>query len=127
MGAAWAVGLGAARWCDRSRTEVNRVSKSSAEAPSLARTEEMSCSLVQSSPFSLARAESCVDTVSSWLVIATTPETVAHRMDRVDPSPAEMVWRACGVRFGTSAGSSWRLSLVSEKTSARKARGGGSL
>ena len=58
---------------------------------------------------------------------ATIPETVAYRMDRVDPSPAEMVWRACGVRLGTRVGSSWRLSLVSEKNSARKARGGGTL
>ena len=77
--------------------------------------------------FSLERAESWVDTVSSWLVIATIPETLAHRIDRVEPSPAEMVWRAWGVRLGTRAGSRWRLSLVSVKTSARKARGGGSL
>ena len=31
------------------------------------------------------------------------------------------------MRLGTLVGSSWRLSLVSEKTSARKVRGGGSL
>ena len=85
----------------------------------------MSWSLVRSSPFSLERAESWLDTVSSWLVIANMPETVAHRMDRVEPSPAEMVWRAWGVRLGTRAGSRWRLSLVSVKTSARTARGGG--
>ena len=90
-GVAWAIGLGAdTRW-ERSRTEVDSASRSSAEATSSAWTEEMSCSFVRSSPFSLARAESCVDTVSSWLVMATIPETVAHRMDRVDPSPAEMV------------------------------------
>ena len=59
--------------------------------------------------------------------MATIPETVAHRMDRVDPSPAEMEWRACGVRLGTRVGWSRRLSLVSEKISARKARGGRSL
>ena len=100
------VGLGAETRWERSRTEVESASRSSAEATSLARTEEMSCSLVRSSPFSLARAESCVDTVSSWLVMATIPETVAHRMDRVDPSPAKMVWRACGVRLGTRVGSS---------------------
>ena len=99
-------GLGAETRWERSRTEVESVSRSSAEATSLARTEEMSCSLVRSSPFSLVRAASCVDTVSSWLVMATIPETVAHRMDRVDPSPAEMVWRACGVRLGTRVGSS---------------------
>ena len=87
----------------------------------------MSSSFVQSSTFSLARAQSCLDMVSSWLVMATISQTVAHRMERVDPSPSDMVWSACGVRLGTTAGSSWRLSLVSEKTSARKARGGGSL
>ena len=123
----WILSLGADRWCDRSRTEVDRASSSSAEATSLARTEEISCSLVRSSPFSSARAASWVDTVLSWLVIAMMPETVAQRMDRVDPSPAEMVLRACGVKLGTSAGSSWRLSLVSEKTSARIERGVGSL
>ena len=78
-------------------------------------------------PFSLARVASWVDTVSSWLLMATIPETVAHRMDRVDLSPAVMVWWACGVRLGTRVGSSWRLSLTSEKVSAKKARGGGSL
>ena len=94
VGAVWVVGLGAdTRW-ERSRTDVDSASRSSAEAISLARTEEMSCSLVRSSLFSLARVASCVDTVSSWLVMATMPETVAHRMDRVDPSLAEMVWRA---------------------------------
>ena len=105
-GAEWVVGLGAEKWCDRSRTEVERASRSCAEATSLARTEEMSCKLVRSSPFSLVSAASCVDTVSSWLVIATMPETVAHRMDRIDPFPAEMVWRACGMRLGTRVGSS---------------------
>ena len=105
-GAALVVGLGAETLWERSRTEVDSASRSSAEATSLARTEQMLCSLVRSSPFSLARAESCVDTVSSWLVMATIPETVAHRMDRVDPSPADMVWRACCVRLGTRVVSS---------------------
>ena len=68
-----------------------------------------------------------MDRVSSWLVIVTILEKVSYRMDRVDPSPAEMVWRACGVRLRTRVGSKWRLCLVSEKTSARKVRGGGSL
>ena len=103
------------------------MSRSSAEATSLARSDEMSWSLVRSSLFSLERAESWLDTVSSWLVIATMPETVAHRMDRVEPSPAEMVWKAWGFRLGTRAGLRWRLSLVSVKTSTRKAKGGGSL
>ena len=101
-----------------------RKSKSSADTTSLARTDEMSWSLEGSSPFSFERADSWVDTVSSWLVIATMPETVAHKMDRVEPSPAKIVWRACRVRLGTSAGSRWRLSLVLLKTSARKATGG---
>ena len=56
------------------------------------------------SAFSLERSESWVDTVSSWLVIATIPETVAHRMVRVEPTPAEMVWRACGLRLGLGWG-----------------------
>ena len=36
-------GCEAVTQCDRSRTEVDKVSRSSAEATSLARTEEMSC------------------------------------------------------------------------------------
>ena len=106
---------------------MERDSRSSAEATSLARAEGMSWSLVWSTPFSLERAEGWVDTMSSWLVIATIPETVAHRIDRVDLSPAEMVWRACGVRLGTRVGSRYRLSLLTAKTSTRNASGGGSL
>jgi len=32
--------------------------------------------------------------VSSWVVMATMPETVAQRKERMDPSPAVMVWSA---------------------------------
>jgi len=35
-----------------------------------------------------------VFTVSSWVVMATMPETVAQMIDRIDPSPAVMVWSA---------------------------------
>ena len=97
-------GLGTGRQCDRSRTEVDKVSRSSAEATSLASTKEISWSLVRSSPFSLERAETWLNTVSSWLVMATIPETVVYRMDRVEPSPTKMVWRACGVRLGVGWG-----------------------
>ena len=84
------VGLGADRRWDRSCIEEDTVSTSPAEATSLARTEEMWCSFVWSPPFSLARAESYVEMVSSWLVIAMIPETVANKMDSVDPSLAKM-------------------------------------
>ena len=33
-------------------------------------------------------------TVSNGVVMATMPETVALRMDRMEPSPAVMDWRA---------------------------------
>ena len=33
-------------------------------------------------------------TVSSWVVMATMPETVTQRMERMDSSPAVMVWSA---------------------------------
>jgi len=39
-------------------------------------------------------SESWVLTVSSWEVMATMPETVAQRTERMDPSPAVMVWSA---------------------------------
>jgi len=56
--------------------------------------------------------------------MATLPETVVPRIDRVDPSPAVMDWREHGERFWTKSGFSWRLSLVLARISARKARGG---
>jgi len=56
--------------------------------------------------------------------MATMPETVAQRMERMDPSPAVMDWSERGERSWTKSGFSWRLSLVSAKISARKARGG---
>ena len=104
VGAVLTEGLDANRRWDRSRIEVEKVSRSSADATALAMTKEMSWRLMPSSLFSLERGASWVDTVSSGLVIATMPETVAHRMDRVDPSWAEMVWRACWVRLGTRLG-----------------------
>ena len=57
-------------------------------------------------------------------VMATMPETVAQRIERIEPSPAVIVWRAWGERSWTRSGFSWRLFLVWEKISARKARGG---
>jgi len=52
------------------------------------------------------------------------PETVAQRIERMDPSNAALVWSASGERSWTRSGFSWRLSLVSEKISVRKVRGG---
>ena len=52
------------------------------------------------------------------------PETVAQRMERMDPSPAVMDWSERGERSWTKSRFSWRLSLVSAKISPRKARGG---
>jgi len=47
--------------------------------------------------------------------MATMPETVAQRMERMDPSPAVMDWSARGERSWTNSGFSWRLFLVSVK------------
>jgi len=56
--------------------------------------------------------------------MGTMTETVAHRMQRVEPLPAVMVWRAWDERSWTMSGLSCRLFLVSETISARNARGG---
>jgi len=56
--------------------------------------------------------------------MATMPETVAESIEGMEPSPAVMVWRAWCERSWTRSGLSWTLFLVSEKISARKARGG---
>ena len=55
--------------------------------------------------------------------MVTMPETAAHSIDRMDPSPAEMVLRAWGERFWASCGGRRRLSLVSVKRSERNSRG----
>ena len=58
------------------------------------------------------------------MLIVTMPETAAHSIARMDPSPAEMVLRAWGERFWTSCrGRQW-LSVVSEKRSERNCRWG---
>lgn len=56
--------------------------------------------------------------------MATPPETVGHRMERVKPSPAVIVWRACGEGSWKRSGLSCRLFMVSEEISAINARGG---
>ena len=61
---------------------------------SLATMEEKSWTFVRSYRFSLRISEICVLTVSSWVVMATMPQTLAQRIDRIDPSPAVMVWSA---------------------------------
>ena len=57
--------------------------------------------------------------MSSCLLMVTMPETAAHSIERMEPSPAEMVLRAWGERFWTSCGGRRRLSLVSVKRSER--------
>ena len=68
-------------------------------ATSFARTEESSWIFSRSCSFSLERSDRWVLTVSSCLLMVTMPETVADSMDRMEPSPAEMVLRAWGERF----------------------------
>ena len=55
--------------------------------------------------------------------MVTMPETAAHSIDRMEPSPADMVLRAGGERFWTSCGGRRRLSLVSVNRSERNSRG----
>ena len=68
-------------------------------ATSLARTEETSWIFSRSFSFSLEISTRRVLTVSSCLLMVTMPETAAHSIDRMEPSPAEMVLRAWGERF----------------------------
>ena len=55
--------------------------------------------------------------------MVTMPETAAHSIERMEPSPAEMVLRAWGDRFWTSYGTRRRLSLVSVNRSERNSKG----
>ena len=61
---------------------------------------------------------------SICLLMVTMPETVAHRMDSIEPSPADMGWRALGEWLGTSVGSKRRAFPVSAKMSPRIVRVG---
>jgi len=81
----------------------------------------------RSEPISLstcARLATWFVNVSSWVVMATMPDTGAYSIQSIDPSPAGMVSRAWGDRLWTRSEESWRLFLVSAKISARKAKGG---
>ena len=80
--------------CDRLRKVDWRGQMSSWVADSLASVEERSWREDRRSLFSLRISASWLVMVSSWVVMATMPEAVAHRMERVEPSPAVMVWRA---------------------------------
>jgi len=85
--------------------------------------EERVWRLVRSSWFALRTSESWAVRVSNRVVMAAMPETVAQRMERMEPSVAVMDWRTWGDRSCSRSGLSWRLFLVSEKICARKARG----
>ena len=80
--------------CDRSRRADCNGRRSSWVADSLATIEEKSWSLIRRSWFFLRISDSWVVTVSSWVVMATIPETVAQRMQRMEPSPAVIDWSA---------------------------------
>ena len=92
-------------------------------ATSFARTEETSWIFSRSCSFSWESSTRRVLTVSSCLLMVTMPETAAHSIDRMEPSPAKMVLRAWGERFWTRCGGRRRLSLVSVKRSERNSRG----
>ena len=52
------------------------------------------------------------------------PKMVAHTMENMESPPALLVWRGWGERLRTRLGDRWKLCLVSDKISERKARGG---
>ena len=95
----WRGGGGADTRCDRSRRAELRGRSSSEVATLVARTEETSWIFSRSCSFSLEISTSRVLTVSSCLLMVTMPETAADSIDRMEPSPAEMVLRAWGERF----------------------------
>jgi len=84
--------------CDRSRRAVCSGPMSSWLADSLATLEERSWRSEPSFLFSLPIPASWVLKVSSWLVMATMPETVAHRIERMEHSPAVIDCSAWGER-----------------------------
>ena len=87
-----AVGVVVFTLCDRSHRADGRGQISLWVANSLATQEERSSKLAYNSWFSLRISDSWVLTVSSCVVIATIPKTVAPRMERREPSPVVMVW-----------------------------------
>ena len=90
----WRGGGWADTRCDRSRRAVLRGRSSSEVATSFARTEETSWIFSRSCSFSLESYTSRVLTVSSCWLMVSMPEMAAHSIDRMEPSPAEMVLRA---------------------------------
>ena len=97
------------------------------EAVSFATFEATSWREVRRVSLSLWRALREVLVSSSCLVMATIPKTVAHSMERMGPSPAEIVYNSLGERFWTREGSRRRASRVSAKILPRNTRGGGVL
>ena len=80
-------GSGVDTRCDRSRRAELMGRSSSEVATSFARTEEMSWIFSRSFLFSLKSSTRLVLTVSSCLLMVTMPETAAHSIDRMEPSP----------------------------------------
>ena len=109
------------RW-DQSRRVDKRGQMSSCVATSLATVKHRSWRLELSSSLSVRISASWPVTVSSWLVMTTNPETVTRRMERIEPSPAIILWRAGGERSWTKWGLGGRRFLVSENIYTRKGR-----
>jgi len=107
-----------------SRMDLMRERTSSRKNDSLVTKEERSEIFPWSSTFSFASSESCLMTLSSLVVMATMPETVAPSIDRIQPLPTVIVCKASGGMSLTKVRESCKLFLICGKISARKARGG---
>ena len=95
------------------------------EAVSFATFEGRSWREVWRASLSLWRALREVLAWSSCLVMVTMPETVAHSMERMEPSPAEIVRSSLGERFWTREGFSHKASWFLRR-SCSGTQGGGS-
>ena len=98
--------------CDTSRIVLLSLRTSSDEVVSFAILEERSWIAVPSLSFCFWSSLNLVFALSICLLMATMPETVAQRMESMEPSPADIVCRALGERLGTKEGSRGRAFLA---------------
>ena len=91
-GCAW--GVGAETLCDTSRMALLRVQTSSVEAVSFATFDARSSRQLWRVSLFFWRVLRVVLAWSSCWVIAKMPETVAHSMERMEPSPAEILYNS---------------------------------
>ena len=92
-------GVGADTQSDSSRTAEIRGQMLSWVTDWLATLEDMSSRSIPSSRISFTRQYSWSVSVSSWVVMATMPDPVAHSIESMDLSPAVMVCRPWGERL----------------------------